>query len=195
MEQINNIQFLGCYSKSQPKQPKISNPPQTYDDGFTRNVGWGVSIQDRPEYKSLFTQEHLLKMQYKITQLLEGVDKYKRPIIVPLETIASVMNEVVYNNSPIVGDIYSRYILPDIEASRNDFRDVVDRTIEIIVSNIKNEYLMIECNQKLTVWNSLLGDFNKQGIRAHSNIKIRNNGPARFQFNMNGPACDSFENF
>lgn len=190
----NSKIFLGCNVGQKINQQPLSfqNMDLTsYDNGYLRNIGWEGSIQNKPQYKYLFSTEHLTSLQKKITQLLQGLDQYGRPIIVPIDTIASVLNEVVSNNAPIVGDIYTRYILPDIESNRNDFRDIVDRTIEIVVSSIRNEYETIQCNQKLTVWNNLLGDFNKQGLRAHAPLKMRNNGPKRFQFNMNGPACSS----
>jgi hypothetical protein len=156
---------------------------QSFNNGFVSNVGYSSSLQAFPDYQNLFSVTQLTQIQNKITELLRGVAN--RPILVPFDKIASVINSVASNGRPNVGDIYSRYILPDINLNRNDYRDIIDRTIEVIVTYIRNEYEINESNQKLTVWNSLYGDFNKQGLRAHAPVKIRQNGPARFQFNMN----------
>lgn len=83
-----------------------------------------------------------------------------------------------------IGDIYSRFIIPQ-EQSRNDMRTIVNQTINIIVSNIKNQMGMEEANKKLTVWTTLLGDFNKEGLRAHGHIKLRRKHPQYMAFNMN----------
>ena len=44
---------------------------------------------------------------------------------------------------------------------------------------------MIEANKKLTIWNTVYGDFNKEGLRGHSQIKIREKHPQYMAFNMN----------
>lgn len=150
-----------------------------------RHVGWGSTDQMDSPFKILWTKENLMMMQRKITEILQGVDKDNRPIIVPIDKITHVMNSVYDSHRPQIGDIYSRFILPEMSDRRNDIRDIIDRTIEIITSTIRNEYEIIENNRKLTVWNTLYGDFNKEGLRAHAPIKIRKGGPARFQFNMN----------
>lgn len=150
-----------------------------------RHVGWGSTEQFDSPFKQLWTKQNLEMIQRKITELLMGVDKNNRPIIVPVDKIASVMNSVYDSHRPQIGDIYSRFILPEMTDKRNDIRDIIDRTIEIITSTIRNEYEIIENNKKLTVWNTLYGDFNKEGLRAHAPIKIRKGGPMRFQFHMN----------
>jgi hypothetical protein len=120
-----------------------------------------------------------------ITKLLEGVDPQNRPIIVSNENIASVMSNVYrFGTRTNIGDIYSRFIIPQ-EQARNDMRTIVNQTINIIVSNIKNQTGMEEANKKLTVWTTLLGDFNKEGLRAHAPIKLRRKHPQYMAFNMN----------
>jgi len=57
--------------------------------------------------------------------------------------------------------------------------------MNIIISQIKNQTEMEEQNKKLTVWSTLLGDFNKEGLRSHPPIKIRRNHPQYMAFNMN----------
>ena len=154
------------------------------DLGFKKYVGWENTAQN-PNFKFLWAPDRLLTYQQKITQLLEGVSPDGRSIVVPLETIGSVLFQCYESNTPQVGDIYSRYIQDGIESERNDVRDIVDRMINIIVSQIRNEYATIENNKKLTVWNTLYGDFNKAGLRSHGPIKIRKKRSERMQFHMN----------
>ncbi len=155
------------------------------DNGYNKYVGWESTINDNRTYQFLWNPDRLRIYQQKITQLLEGTSPDGRPIVVPIETISNVLFQCFESNKPQVGDIYSRYIQGETESHRNDVRDIVDRAINIIVNQITTEYEMITNNQKLTVWNTLYGDFNKEGLRAHPPIKIRKRRSERMQFNMN----------
>jgi len=151
---------------------------------FTRHVGFEGSSFNRDNYQYLWSKEHLLVIQQKIAQLLQGVDKDNRPILVTLDVIGNVLSQTYSSNKPRVGDIYSRFILPE-KPERNDIAEIVNRTIEIIVSQIKNEYQMIQQNNRLSIWNTVRGDFNAAGLRSHSQIKLRKKRPNAFQFHMN----------
>jgi hypothetical protein len=153
------------------------------DNRYTRNVGWMASYDGRRGYTHLFEERNIQMIQSKITELLGNVAD--RPIVVTKEVITSVLSECIDSHRPQVGDMYSRYILPSIELQRNDVREIIDRTINIIVTQIRNEYEITACNKKLTVWNTLLGDFNSQGLRSHAPIKIRKRRSDRMMFNMN----------
>ena len=48
-----------------------------------------------------------------------------------------------------------------------------------------NEYEIEENNKKLTIWSTLYGDFNREGLRAHPPIKIRNRRIDQMSINMN----------
>lgn len=148
------------------------------DNGY---VGWSGTQSINYEY--LFSNEMLSFLQSKITELLQGVDDANRPIIVPIENIRSVLYQCYDSFVPNAGDIYSRYII-DKDQPRNDIRDIVDRAVNIIVTQIRNEIETIRNNRRLSIWSTLYGDFNKQGLRQHSVIKVRKRGPERFQFNM-----------
>jgi hypothetical protein len=121
----------------------------------------------------------------KITQLLQGVDPQNRIIHVPDNRIQSVMSSVHDDYRPEIGDIHSRYIIPVKNGQINMVTDLIDQTIELIVSDVKNNIETEENNKKLTIWTTLLGDFNEHGLRQHSAIKIRNKHPTRGEFNMN----------
>ena len=44
---------------------------------------------------------------------------------------------------------------------------------------------MIENNESLSIWNSILGGQNELGLMPHSKIKLRERQPQRMAFNMN----------
>jgi hypothetical protein len=147
------------------------------DSNSYKYIGWQGTESNRSNYNSLFDINNLTQIQKKITELLRGVDPKGRPIIVPIKTISSVLSECYQSNSPVVGDIHSRFIIEG-ESTRNDCVEIVDRTIQIIVSQIRNEIETVENNNKLTIWNSLYGDFNKHGLRGHSGIKLNKRRPS-----------------
>jgi len=155
------------------------------DYNSQKNVGWNQTIQTRPDYQQMRDISTLEGIQKKISELLMGLDKSGRPIVVPIETISNVMTNVFNNNRPKVGDIHSRYIQESVEQNRNDVRDIVDQTIEIIVTQIRNEYEIAENNSKLTIWNTLYGTSNTQGLRQHAPIKLREKKYMPMRFNMN----------
>ena len=155
------------------------------DNNSMKYIGWNNTIQGNDNYSFIWDRNRLLIIQQKITQLLEGVGPSGRSIIVPLDKIAHVLNQVYNSNNPQVGDIYSRYTLPSLSINRDDITEIVDRTINIIVTSIRNEYEMIKCNNKLSIWDSVYGDFNRHGLRAHPPIKVRKRRSERMQFHMN----------
>jgi len=152
------------------------------DDNFTRYVGWENTS---PGLQKFYSKETLKTISKKITDLLQGLDINKRPIIVTDKVIGTVMSSVHQNYIPATGDIYSRYIIPNGMSPENYTQNMIDQTIEIIVNTIKSEYEMTENNRKLTIWSTLYGDFNAQKLRAHPEIKIRKRRPDPLQFNMN----------
>lgn len=162
--------------------PAGAYTPNNYDYNFQKYVGWEQTIYNNENYKYLFSEERLKIIQDKIHQILRGVRRDGRPILVSLDSIAAVLTQVMNSNNPRIGSIYSRYIQPDPEAHRNDLQQLVDRTIEIITTQIITEQKLDENNKELTIWDTLYGDFNRRGLRQHSSIKIRNRHPAYFQF-------------
>lgn len=156
-----------------------------YDDNYLKYVGWKNTVQDNGGYAQLFTRENLERMQKKITELLEGVDRNGRNIIVPLDKIAHIVTQVLNSNNPIVGDIYTRYIIQGIEEYRNDVRDIIDRSINIIVSQVRDTLEVEQNNKELTVWTTVYGDFNEHSLRQHPPIKLKKRRSDRMFFNMN----------
>jgi len=148
-------------------------------------VGWNYTSEGNEKVAFIFSKQNVDYLSATISDALTGVDPEGRRIIIPDDKIVNVLNSVYLNGTrPNIGDIHSRFIVPSIE-TRNDVRDINNQTIAIIVSYIKNEIQMAENNKKLTIWSTLYGDFNEQGLRAHPTIKIRKRHPQYMAFNMN----------
>ena len=131
----------------------------------------------------IFNKETIQMISHKITQLLEGVDKYGKSIIVTDEVIYNVLTNIVDNQQMEVGDIYSRYIIQRNPV--NTVNNIINRTVETIVQHIKTEARIIETNESLSIWNSIRGGQNKLGLMPHSKIKLRERRPQTMAFNMN----------
>jgi hypothetical protein len=165
-------------------------PPQVFciedADRGIQNVGWDLTKEDNAKYAFVFSQENMDYLSATISDALRGVDPQNRKIIIPDDKIANVLSTVYkYATRANIGDIHSRFIVGPTE-TRNDIKNINNQTINIIVSAIRDEVEMAEQNKTLSVWDqSLLGDFNRQGIRAHAPIKIRKRTPQRMAFNMN----------
>jgi hypothetical protein len=152
------------------------------DDNFMRNVGFKENNACIKEYYSKKTRDIISN---KITQLLMGVDPQNRPIIVPDKTICSIMSEVYNSFRPPTGDIYGRYNVPSGITPESYVQNMIDQTIEIIVSDVRNNLETEEANKKLSIWTTVYGDFNNEGLRQHPPIKVRNKRPQPMQFFQN----------
>jgi hypothetical protein len=155
-----------------------------------RYVGWDTTITHGNAfttncYRNLFSDETMDMISNTITESLDGVDSRGRKIKVSKQAIRDLLNSVYQENmSRGVGDIFSRYQVVN-EESRDDYRDMIHRTIEIAVSQIRTQLEMEENNNKLSIWNTVLGDFNENGLRSHAPIKTRKKKPDSMLFNMN----------
>lgn len=152
------------------------------DDNYIKHVGYNDQGDDRS--KKFYSQSNIDKISRKITELLHGVGKDNRPIIVPDKTICNVMNSVYSNFRPETGDIYGRYNIPST-APINNMQRMIDETINIITTDVKVNLGMEECNSKLSIWTTVLGDFNPHGLRFHPPIKLNMKRGKQMAFNMN----------
>lgn len=150
------------------------------NDQFIKHVGYS----DNECIEQLFSKKNIGQISCKITELLMGVDKDNRPIIVPDKTICNVLSSVYDNFRPETGDIYSRYNVPKARES-NYLQRIIDQVINIITTDVKVNLGMIEHNKNLTIWTTVLGDFNKHGLQSHSKLKLRERRPQPLMFNMN----------
>jgi hypothetical protein len=148
---------------------------------YLRNIGFQT---DNQTYLKLFSDDTIRFISEEVTSLLRGVSKDGRDIIVPDETIQSVLNNVYTNYRPQTGDIYSRYNIKQFEG-RDDANHVITETIQIIVDQVKNEFEISQANYDLDIWDSvLLGDgISRKGLRQYAPIKLRENRPTPMLFN------------
>lgn len=144
---------------------------------YTRYVGYDETASGAQRY---FSQDVVRTVSKKITELLQGVHPQGKRIIVPDHSICEVMDAVYTAYRPQVGDIYSRYIVPN--ENINMKQDMIDQTIELIVRQTKDDLGMQEANSKLTKWTTVLGDFNEHQLRSHDVIKILKKRPQPMQF-------------
>lgn len=157
------------------------------NDQFIKHVGFTDHLCDEfgdtSCMKKMYSKENLDRISFKITELLQGVDKNNRPIVVPHKTICSVMSAVYENFRPETGDIYGRYNVSKAGVYNYTNR-IIDEVINIITTDVKVNLRMDESNSKLSIWTTVLGDFNKHGLRQHPKIKIREKRPQPMMFNM-----------
>lgn len=151
-----------------------------------RYVGWPQTVEDIGDtYQYLFKPSTIKKISNKITELLAGVDPLGRNIIYPDDKISKIMGSVYTDYPrPNIGAIYTKDVIPNT-VQRDDVSFVINQTIAIIVTAIKNDLGMEQANKKLSIWDSVLGDFNEKGLRGHDIIKIKKNRPQPMMFNMN----------
>lgn len=149
-----------------PTSIYYSNPNNS---SFLRNVGYA----EYNDYaKRLFSDETINIISKKVTELTKGVHPSGRPIVVPNDKIAYVIDTIYQDYRPPTQDIYGRYNIPLTE-SGSYYNSIVNQTIELITSDIRNTIETDIKNSKLSVWTTILGDFNAEGLRAYPPIKTR----------------------
>ena len=145
----------------------------------------GFEQNDNPDIKFYYSDKNVRRISKKITELLIGVHPENKPIIVPDKTIYSIMDTIYHNYRPATGDIYGRYNVPTGNTTQSYIQDMIDQSIEVIVSDVKTTYETEINNSKLSAWTTILGEFNDNKLRAHPVIKIRERRPQSLMFNMN----------
>jgi hypothetical protein len=172
---------MSLYSETNLQQGMNKCGGEMCDYNYMRYVGWQESNASVSKYYSPDTVKLISR---KVSELTRGVDPKGRKIVVPDKNICSVLDAIYVQNTPAVGDIFTRYIIPNNE-QENLVQSMIDQTIEIIVDSIKGNMGMEQANEKLSAWVQVLGDFNTHGLRQHAPIKTLENRPSVMQFNMN----------
>lgn len=153
------------------------NPVRTDSLAFTDQ-----ETRQNDTYRELFSDANLNKLQTIIRRKLQK--ELNKDIAVTHPVISQVLYENYSSHRPEIGDPFT-FLRKDTLIYRNDIRDIEDRTVSLIVSHIKNEYLVNEQNSKLTVWNTVLGSHNAAGLQRFSNSGIKlNRRKIPFRFNM-----------
>lgn len=156
----------------------------TYDlqaDSNAYQVGWDAA--GSAFIQNLFSKETVQLIQRKCGDYLIGVDSKGRRIIPATNVVEGVLYGVYRSHRPQTGDIYGKYLVTS-DNERNDFSYIIDKAISVIVRAIRDEVETIQNNEKLSIWTTVLGDFNEHGLRQHSPLKIRERRPDNFQFHM-----------
>lgn len=130
---------------------------------------------------ALFSLDNVMFISKKVTELLRQF--YPPGVIVPLDLIINVLNAIYEAYRPSTGDIYSRFTIPSNE-NPNCVDEIINQTIQVIVTQVKDNLGMDQRNSQLTKWTTLLGDFNEEGLRSHAPIKINKRKPQSLLINM-----------
>jgi hypothetical protein len=155
------------------------------DENFIRYVGYSYGTGESGDcIRKYYSADTRRTISNKVTELLEGVHPDGKKIVVPDSDICTLMSAIQSTYRPQTGDIHTRYIIPTGRGSNDYVQDMINQVIEAIVSQAKTFYMTEECNRKLTVWTTVLGDFNSEGLRSHSQLKIREDSTPML-FNMN----------
>ena len=155
-------------------------------DSIKNNPAYSANVlRDSPTTfeRDVYSPETLKKISGIITETLKGVDPQGKDIVVGEGVIKSVLNSIIESHIPRSGDIYSKYQIMYNDPN-NSAEDIIGKTIEVITYTMRNQIEMTANNNKLSVWDNLFGDFNKHGLRAHPNIKLRERHPDYMLFNM-----------
>lgn len=148
-----------------------------------RYVGYGKDNECGDCMEILFSNATVQKISQSVTKLL-GKDLARgRPIVVPDDTILSVLSQVNDSFRDQTGDIYGRYNVPNNNLPVYD--QLVYQTITIIVDNVRNTLEMENINGSLNIWDTVLGDFNARGLRSHAPLTAEIDNTRRlFQIHM-----------
>lgn len=159
---------------------KVETP--IFNDNYIRYVGWKVSEQDFD--RRFFSHDTIKTIKDKTSDLLKCLRSDGRPIIVSDRVISHVMSQIYDKYRPQLGDMYTMLNIPAAEP-RDDMKLLTDLVVETIYRNIVSETQMEENNKRLTVWTSVLGDFNEHGLRQYTTIKTVKDNINKVRFNMN----------
>lgn len=154
---------------------------EEYDYNYLANVGWYSINEQNTGYRIFFSKDNMDQISLTIRQKLKNAG-YN--MMVTDRVIGGVMSDIISKHTPKIGDIYSIFNIPDDEP-RNDVATLNERVINTIVSSIVNEEEVRKANESLNIWDTIYGDFNRRGLRAHSKIRKKERDYMKGQFNLN----------
>jgi hypothetical protein len=154
---------------------------EQYDNRFLSYVGWEKDNVNRASYLYFFSKENMASLSREITRRLMTTGKEFR---VTDRVIGGVMSDIARSNNPVIGDIQTRLVVP-AEKPRDDIENMNSQVVTVIVNTILDEYETTVYNGRLSVWSTVYGDFNKEGLRAHSVIRKKENDYIKGVFSMN----------
>jgi hypothetical protein len=163
--------------------PVVNEYDELLDMNQFQYVGWDSVSSWNSLTRRLFTKRSVYLVQNKTSEYLNGVDPLGRKIIPSEKMVTSALYNVFADHIPQTGDIYGRYTIRD-DSNRDDYSYIIDKTISLLVGSIRTEMGMQEQNEKLTIWTTVLGDFNEHGLRQTPPIKLRHKRPDTMLFHM-----------
>jgi hypothetical protein len=160
------------------------NLNKLYNENVDSNqyVGWEQQVSWNSFLSKLFSKQTVKVIQEKTSEYLRGLDDQGRKIVPTEKVVENALYGVFNNYRPNTGDIYGKYTVMD--NSRDDYSYIIDQTISLLVRGIRTDIEMQNNNSKLTIWTTLLGDFNEHGLRQYAPIKVRNKRPDPMLFHM-----------
>lgn len=160
------------------------NLNKLYNENIDSNqyVGWQQQVSWNSFLSKLFSKQTVKIIQQKTSEYLRGLDDQGRKIVPTEKVVENALFGVFNNYRPNTGDIYGKYTV--VDNSRDDYSYIVDQTISLLVRGIRTDIEMQNNNSKLTIWTTLLGDFNEHGLRQYAPIKVKNKRPDPMLFHM-----------
>lgn len=147
---------------------------------MSQYVGWSTITSWDGLPRMLFCKYTIDNITKKVSEFLKG---FPQKIVPSEKVVVMALYNVFQNHIPRTGDIYGKFTVVD-DTQRNDYAYIVDKTISLLVQGIRTDLEMLDANSKLTIWTTVLGDFNEHGLRQHPPIKLRERGPDRMLFHM-----------
>lgn len=161
--------------------PGLRDPNPYSSTDYTRYVGY---TSENPLRAAVFNRPVFDLIKKKVTEMTRGVHPEGKAIVVTDEVIKNRLDQVVEVYIPETGDIYTRFNFNGV-GDANYPMQVIDIAINSMVNQIKTEFEANQCNNNLTIWTTVYGDFNEHGLRQHPPIKLNKRRSDRMQFNMN----------
>ena len=137
----------------------------------------GSKIDDNTVIQQFFSKKTVEYISQEITDATTDVDDRKRIIVLPDDKILHLMNSVYLSYNPPQG--FDTFWTP-----QQYYDSLVNQVIYQAVFDITNVLGMEQCMQKYSVWDSVLGDYNRRGLRGYAPIKVRERRPNAMEFNM-----------
>ena len=142
------------------------------------NISQHVGRKENSNEQLLFSVDNLSKLSYEITRRLR--DLVPEGLIVPIETISNVLKALYDAYRPQMGNPMTMYHVASDDVCSN----LNMQTINLITQQVRDEINAEQHAKKLTIWTTVLGDYNEHGLRAHSSIKLKQRRPTPMLFNM-----------
>lgn len=144
---------------------------EQYDNRYLAYVGYDKFAQWSDPNSYFFSTQNMEALRKEIMERLKPTGQNIR---VTDEVLSNVMSNIASNNNPVIGDIHTRFVVPNARA-RDDLASFNEQVITVIVNTIMDEYETTKLNQRLSIWSTVYGNFNPEGLRAHSKIKYKEN--------------------